>query len=33
MLIPHIKLKVTMCGRPFESTLCLASHDVDVIIL
>jgi hypothetical protein len=30
-LIPNMELKVPMCGRSFESTLCLASHDVDVI--
>jgi hypothetical protein len=30
-LIPHMELKVPMCARSFESTLFLASHDVDVI--
>jgi hypothetical protein len=30
-LIPHVGLKVPMCGRSFESTLFSASHDVDVI--
>jgi hypothetical protein len=29
--IPHMELKVPMCGRSFESPLFLASHDVDVI--
>jgi hypothetical protein len=30
-LIPHTELKIPMCGRSFESTLFLASHDVNVI--
>jgi hypothetical protein len=30
-LIPHMELKVPMCGKSFESTLLLASHDGDVI--
>jgi hypothetical protein len=30
-LIPHMELKVPMCGTPFESTLFLASYDVDVM--
>jgi hypothetical protein len=30
-LIPHMELKVPMCGKSFESTLFLASYDVDVI--
>jgi hypothetical protein len=29
-LIPQMELKVPMCGGSSESTLCLASHDVDV---
>jgi hypothetical protein len=32
-LIPHTVLKVSMYGRLFESTLFLAFHDVDVILL
>jgi hypothetical protein len=30
-LIPHIELKVSKYGRSIESTLFLASHDVDFI--
>jgi hypothetical protein len=30
-LIPHMELKVPICGTSFESTLFLASHDVAVI--
>jgi hypothetical protein len=30
-IILPMELKVPMCGRSFESTLFLASHDVDVI--
>jgi hypothetical protein len=31
-LFPHMELKVLMCGRSFESTLFLASHDVNVAL-
>jgi hypothetical protein len=30
-LISHMESKAPMCGRSFEFTLFLASHDVDVI--
>jgi hypothetical protein len=30
-IIPPMELKVPICGRSLESTLLLASHDVDVI--
>jgi hypothetical protein len=30
-IIPPMELKVLMCSRSFESTLFLASRDVDVI--
>jgi hypothetical protein len=30
-IIPPMELLVPMCGRSFEYTLFLASHDVDVI--
>jgi hypothetical protein len=30
-LIPHMEMKVPMCGKSFEFTLFLVSHDVDVI--
>jgi hypothetical protein len=30
-LIPHMELKVPMCGRSFESTLFSPSRDVDII--
>jgi hypothetical protein len=31
-LLPHMELNVPMCARAFESTLFLASYDVDVIL-